>query len=173
MGRGSDPGGSMTVVVRSASSSDWGIVRDLRLDALADSPHAFGERLVDAKAMSDAEWKLRLAPSGSQQWFVEEAAGNGLVGMAKGYIDGAPSTAMLTGLWVNPVHRRQGVGRRLIHSVEEWARTFGARAVELEVNPAMAEAERLYEACGYRRTGGSRPLPSDPSQVVVGMRKRI
>jgi len=55
-------------------------------------------------------------------------------------------------LAVAPEHRRRGVGRKLLDTFMERARTAGARRVHLEVrdgNPALA----LYRASGFAQVG--------------------
>lgn len=44
---------------------------------------------------------------------------------------------------------------------------------ELEVNPAVAAAARLYERCGYRPTGRSRSLRDRPDITVVELAKDL
>ena len=57
---------------------------------------------------------------------------------------------ILNDLFVEPAHRRQGVGARLLARATEFARESGADYLTLETakdNPA----QRLYEAEGWRR----------------------
>ena len=53
------------------------------------------------------------------------------------------------GLVVDEGHRSQGVGARLMEAAEAWARTFGARSVNLRSNVLRGEAHRFYERLGY------------------------
>jgi ribosomal-protein-alanine N-acetyltransferase len=50
-------------------------------------------------------------------------------------------------------YRRQGLGRRLIHWVEETATVAGLFLVRLEVRATKREARRFYASLGYRETG--------------------
>jgi DNA-binding MarR family transcriptional regulator/GNAT superfamily N-acetyltransferase len=58
--------------------------------------------------------------------------------------------AYLKRMWVSPDLRGVGLGRRLLHELEELARAHAARAVQLETNRALTEAIALYRASGYR-----------------------
>jgi GNAT superfamily N-acetyltransferase len=52
-------------------------------------------------------------------------------------------------MWVAPAVRGLGLGRRLLHELEEQARASGARLVRLETNRSLREAISLYRASGY------------------------
>jgi Predicted acetyltransferase len=45
--------------------------------------------------------------------------------------------------------RRQGVGAKLLHAVEEWAKSTGAAGVRLVSGYSRTGAHRFYEALGY------------------------
>jgi GNAT superfamily N-acetyltransferase len=153
--------------------ADWQRLRDLRLRALADTPQAFAETLKEAQQLSDDEWKKRVAPSKESASFVEEADDRSLIGMAFGVCDASEEVVYLGGMFVDPARRGTGVGRRLVEAVESWARERGAQRIELEVNPEITPALRLYESCGYQPTGNMRQLPSHPSATAVEMAKPI
>lgn len=141
--------------------------------ALADAPEAFAQSLADALLLTDEQWKERLEPTHERAWFVEETPSGELVGSAVGFLDPDASLAYLGGMWVDPAHRRLGIGRMLVEQVESWARERGATRIELGVNAATLAAVRLYESCGYESTGSTRPLPSDPSVTVIELAKTI
>ncbi len=52
-------------------------------------------------------------------------------------------------MWVAESARGLGVGRRLLSELEDCAAEYGARAVRLETNKALAEAISLYRSAGY------------------------
>jgi DNA-binding MarR family transcriptional regulator/GNAT superfamily N-acetyltransferase len=60
------------------------------------------------------------------------------------------ATAELKRMWVAPVARGLGVGRRLLHALELHARAAGVEMVRLETNGALTEAIALYRGSGYR-----------------------
>jgi len=53
-------------------------------------------------------------------------------------------------MWVSPVVRGLGLGRRMLASLEAHAAAAGASAFRLETNHALAEAISLYRSAGYR-----------------------
>ena len=52
-------------------------------------------------------------------------------------------------MWVAPNARGLGVGRRILHALEDHARARGATVVHLETNKALREAASLYRSAGY------------------------
>jgi DNA-binding MarR family transcriptional regulator len=52
-------------------------------------------------------------------------------------------------MWVSPEVRGLGVGRRLLAELERAARARKLRTIRLDTNGSLAEALRLYRACGY------------------------
>jgi len=61
--------------------------------------------------------------------------------------------AYIDDLAVDTKHRRQGVGRALISSAVEWARSKGLPGMMLETQNNNAAACRLYESCGFELRG--------------------
>jgi DNA-binding MarR family transcriptional regulator/N-acetylglutamate synthase-like GNAT family acetyltransferase len=53
-------------------------------------------------------------------------------------------------IWVSPVVRGLGVGRRLLDELEHRAVEHGSRAIRLDTNKALTEAIALYRTAGYR-----------------------
>lgn len=53
-------------------------------------------------------------------------------------------------MWVAEAVRGLGVGRRLLGALEEKALGMGLRAVRLETNKVLKEAQNLYRTAGYR-----------------------
>ncbi len=61
-----------------------------------------------------------------------------------------PELAEVKRMYVTPPARRRGHGRRLLGALEELAAAAGARRVRLLTTGALAEAQQLYAAAGYR-----------------------
>jgi [ribosomal protein S18]-alanine N-acetyltransferase len=53
---------------------------------------------------------------------------------------------------VDPVHRKKGIGRRLLTTAEEHLRKKGIRKIRLEVAITNQAAIKLYEYAGFQKT---------------------
>jgi GNAT superfamily N-acetyltransferase len=158
---------------RLAQAEDWRAVRALRLRALADAPEAFEMTLAQAEQWTDEDWRRRVAERDERVTFVEEDEDGNLVGMAVGLFDPAARVAHLVGMFVEPGKRHTGLGQGLVEAVESWARQVDATRIELEVNPDLVPAVRLYERCCFERSGRSRALSSRPAVTVIEMSKTL
>lgn len=118
-----------------------------------------------------AAWRSHLERAGGTGWVVEDDTGVvACVGVAPtdAGVPGVPSgteVVELKRLYVHARARRRGLGLALVALVERWARDHGAGAVVLWSDTRFADAHRLYERAGYRRTGRDREL-HDPSATT-------
>jgi RimJ/RimL family protein N-acetyltransferase len=158
--------------VRRLHEGEAGLLRELRLRALTESPWAFGAALDDEAGLTDAEWRARAATAaaGEQQVVFVALDRERPVGMAGGrWFDRAPGTVALWGMWVDPVARGTGLSGALLEAVRGWAESSGARRLRLGVVVDAAAAIRFYERLGFRREGELRPLKRDPDQLWFEM----
>lgn len=58
--------------------------------------------------------------------------------------------AELKRMWVDPVVRGLGLGRRLLHDLETHAAQHGVDIIRLETNKTLVEAVAMYQSAGYR-----------------------
>jgi GNAT superfamily N-acetyltransferase len=130
-------------------------IRDARLE---DSPHV--ARLLDQLGYPTDERAVasrleRLAVVGDRV-FVAEADGQ-LVGLA--HLQVSPGierdrpAGKLGALVVDEAHRGHGVGRALVHAVEEDARLRGCAVLFLTTRETRDEAHAFYERVGFEQTG--------------------
>jgi GNAT superfamily N-acetyltransferase len=151
--------------IRPTTEDDWELVRDVRLRALADAPAAFGSTLVRERDRAEAEWRqwAGRGRSGDGVMFVADD-GDRFVGLAGGYHEeDRPDAVHLVSMWVDPAQRGDGLGRRLVEAVVDWARREGASVVNLWVTDENEPAISLYRSCGFRPTGDTQMLPSNPT----------
>ncbi|MFD8751834.1 GNAT family N-acetyltransferase [Kitasatospora sp. NPDC059577] len=133
--------------LRTLTSAEWPLWRDLRLAALTEAPHAFTHGLAEWHRGGEQRWRDRLHLPGAHHVaaFLDEDP-VGLVGGLRGSPDGVRE---LRSLWVAPKARGRGVADRLIEEVERWARVTGGTALRLAVLPGNTPAFALYRRHGF------------------------
>ncbi|MFY9578695.1 MAG: GNAT family N-acetyltransferase [Gaiellaceae bacterium] len=66
-------------------------------------------------------------------------------------------TTELKRMYLRPVCRGRGVGRRLLATALDWSRANGIRRITLDTTERMAAARHLYEEHGFVRVPGDAP----------------
>jgi GNAT superfamily N-acetyltransferase len=56
----------------------------------------------------------------------------------------------IVGLVVGEKFRRRGVGRQLVHQIEEWAHKIGAQSLVVRSNTQRVESHQFYPALGFQ-----------------------
>lgn len=69
------------------------------------------------------------------------------------------STCEMKRLYVRPEYRGKGLGKQLVVEVIKEARKIGYTLMKLDTIPSMAEAIKLYESLGFKRTTSYRFNP--------------
>lgn len=60
--------------------------------------------------------------------------------------DGA---AEIKRMWISPLQRGAGLGKRMLHELEEHALELGSGIIRLDTNDALTEAVKMYRSNGY------------------------
>ena len=139
------------IQIRRLLSHDAGAYRDIRLEALANSPEAFGSSFESEAAEPLAWFENRLAGSEIFGAFSEEE----LLGVAGFLIQQGPKRAhkaTLWGMYVRAEARGKGVARRLAEAVIDAARKQ-AELIQLCVVSDNLAAKRLYAGLGFVEYG--------------------
>lgn len=143
--------------IREATAQD--VAASIALFGLVDDVHAAGAphqyRGASAAPRSERE-VLRLIEHPDIALFVAELDGR-VVGQIVARIETVPENTPLVprrfakvhDLVVIPEARAQGIGRALVHAVEEWSAARGMASIELTVWEFNGAARRLYEQLGY------------------------
>lgn len=136
------------IALRVLTVDDWGAWREMRLQALAEAPGAFGSTRAEWQGAGDTEerWRKRLSdvPFNALASIEEEPAG-----MVSATAPDEAGTADLISMWVTPSARGRGVGDALIHAVLAWAKRQGARRIALDVVASNEPATALYLRNGF------------------------
>lgn len=165
----------MSYTVRRTTAEEWQAFRDLRLEALLDSPTNYGRTHEQDSAVPDEEWQERArtnSASDSQAFHVavDDATGK-LVGMwgvmPHFHRDGVH---IVLGVYVRPEARGTDVARRLNQACIDFARTTDAKELVLLVRDDNDRGRRFYEREGFELTGGSEPHNLDPTHDLLEMR---
>lgn len=146
------------VDVRRLDPASWTVYREVRLAALAESPGAFGTTLEQASRRTEEEWRACLYDRVNFVAFDVDRP----VGLVSGIAGPEPHLAELISMWVDPRHRRQSVGERLVREVAAWALDLGCRELRLGVVDDNGGARAFYERLGFTSTGVTYPYPNDP-----------
>jgi GNAT superfamily N-acetyltransferase len=145
--------------VRLVGPDDWAAVREVRLEALADSPSAFASTLEREVAFDETEWRRRLADG---PWWLAEEAGRP-VGLVAVYPrDDGTDERHLVAMWVAPACRGTSTATDLVEAVCSWAAGTKAATVALWVVDGNERARRFYERLGFAATGQRQPVPGAP-----------
>jgi ribosomal-protein-alanine N-acetyltransferase len=84
-------------------------------------------------------------------WNLVARTGGRVVAFACAYV--VVDELMINDLAVDASRRREGLGRALLRTLVDGARTRGCRRVTLEVRPSNASARALYGAFGFELVG--------------------
>jgi GNAT superfamily N-acetyltransferase len=150
--------------------NDAALLRAIRLEALLDSPQAYGSTYEESRTWAVRHWKALC-----RQWNYYLAYLDGeVVGVVSGGLNEAhPGTRWLYAMYVAPGARGSGVAHLLVEEVEQWARGEGADALYLHVAEPMARARAFYESVGFSATGDAIPMDRDPSIQLLTMMKSL
>lgn len=160
----------VSYVVRRANQDDWVSLRSIRLEALGDTPDAFGSTYEDSLAFSDDRWRTMTA-----QWcyFLSERDGEVMGMISGGLNDQHPGTHWMYGMYVTPSARGSGVAIQLVDAVFEWARSEGATELYLHVTSTISRARAFYEKLGFEFTGNHFTMTRDPRLELLTMRRSL
>ena len=160
---------SRPVRIERLGPTDWELLRDVRLAALRDSPHAFWAKLSDESRYDREKW---LSFLNAVTWFVARRDTGDSAGVA-GLHQPGESEPQVIGMWVVPAERGHGIGAQLTLAAVQQAEHQGARSVELWVTDGNDTARRMYQRLGFHLTGESAQLPHDSATGERKMRMSL
>lgn len=140
------------VEVHVLSADGWEIYKSVRLAALQDSPDAFSARLDNESALSDYEWKTRLAPGEHKCRVLPLVAlvNGSYEGLAFGVLHTPDdSSAFVYQMWVSKASRGLGIGHQLLQSIIVWACDLKLETLKLTVSSSNAKGISFYQSAGF------------------------
>lgn len=158
--------------VRRIEAGEWRELRAIRLEALADSPNAFGTSLGAAAALPDTAWQERAARAATapdDALFVAlDETGTWTGTAAAAPIPDIPGTAHVHAVYVTPPHRgADGPARALMDTAVDFARAHtDCMWLTLGVHEDNDRARAFYRRLGFTDTGKRVPYPLDPAKVL-------
>jgi len=155
---------SAVLDIRQLAPAEWSVLRETRLRALCDAPHAFAAPSYSELDLSDHQWRQRCHAA---TWVVARERGE-IIGIA-GLVEGEPphKERHVEGIWVAPTHRQRGVCRSLI---DRLAADEG-RDLMLWVLDGNIVAEHAYARIGFVWTGERQLI--DPERGRYEKRMRL
>lgn len=134
---------------------DWEIYKKLRLEALRESPQAFGDSFLESAILGDSHWKEEFE---NQKSFIMVARDGGEpFAMAAAYQEDGEKMkhiAYVWGVYVKKTHRQKGIGQKLMEALLDEISAIGEiEKVDLNVNTSQLGAVHLYEKLGFKIAG--------------------
>ena len=150
--------------------NDAASLRAIRLEALLDSPQAYGSTYEESRTWAPRHWKALCRQWNYYLAFLDDQ----VVGVVSGGSNELhPGTRWLYAMYVSPGARGSGVADLLVQEVEQWARGEGVQSLYLHVAGPMARARAFYESAGFSDTGDVINMERDPSIQLLTMKKSL
>ena len=151
------------ISVRVLGESEWSLYREIRLQALAQSPSAFTASLADEADRGESFWRDRMTRS--YRLLAERGQiPQGIVSL--GVYEEDPSAAEVFGLYVVPEARATGVSWRLVEAAAALATQNGYAQLYYWVGTDNGRAIGFANNFGFRLSGYRRP--SRASDLELG-----
>jgi GNAT superfamily N-acetyltransferase len=151
------------ITLKTLSSDDWALWREMRLQALGESPASFGSTLAEWQGAGDTQprWRARLV---NVPFNVIAFLDGQPIGMASGTKPDAEKRVELISMWVAPIARGKCVGDALVDAVIAWAK--GAPMV-VRAYDYNLQALALYRRRGFVDAGSERSSDGKVEVVLV------
>ena len=143
------------VIIRQGTNADVEQFRELRLDALEESPTAFPADYSAYVEHPRSFWENRLKSDEGGTIFLAEHEKQliGITGIRRGESSKTKHSATIWGVYVRPPWRGLRNADSLIETCIDWARLRDVNIVKLGVTAASQSAISCYERCGFSISG--------------------
>jgi len=132
--------------------SRWQDYKNLRIEAVIDSPQSFTSTVDETHAEPDTAWQSKI-----KNMFFAVTDDGQLAGMAGCVCDEKEKLAHIghvVSVYVHPEYRRQGIGRQLLMAIIEYSQgNPSIKKLELGVITTETAAYALYTSVGFKKVG--------------------
>lgn len=141
--------------IRPLAAPDVAAFRQIRLQAISDSPSAVWPTYEEEVRRSVKEIEARILRTDTQVVFGAFIDNElvGIAGLRREPLDQVRHKAVLWGVFVSPDLRREGLARKLFARVQSFAREEGVLQIQLCVNAENVRARNLYRSLGFESFG--------------------
>jgi len=109
--------------------------------------HEPGAELLEAAGRGNALVAAKVFGSGPDRGYAEVWRDGVLAARGRGAVAG--DTVAISNIGTLPEHRRQGLGTVVLHALEAWGASVGARRAALQVETDNEAALEMYRRLGY------------------------
>ena len=160
------------LTIRTINASDWSQYRNLRLQSLQDSPHAFASTFESESKHSCGDWQNKIQTalgSGRNHIFLAEYDGIncGLIWCRLSEVD--LNLAEIFQMWVNPDFRNLNIGQELMKAAINCANQNGANRIQLEVAVTNQPIILFYQKQGFQIVDTPVVLEEDSNTVRMNL----
>lgn len=140
-----------TLDIRPLSAADAAAFRQIRLQAISDSPTAVWPTYEEEAGRTIEEIEARIQRTETQIVFGAFVGMRlaGIAGLRREPLGQVRHKAVLWGVFVSPDQRREGLARKLFSRVVSHARDEGVLQIQLCVNAQNTRARNLYRSLGF------------------------
>ena len=141
--------------IRPLGAPDVPAFRQIRLEAISDSPSAVWPTYEEEASRTPKEIEARILRTDTQVVFGAfiDSALVGIAGLRREPLGQVRHKAVLWGVFVSQNWRRVGLARKLFTRVESFAREEGVLQIHLCVNAENVRAGNLYRSLGFESFG--------------------
>ena len=139
------------IQIRRLLAADAALYREIRLEALRSHPEAFGSTF-EAESVQSLDWFAERLDGANMFGAFLGAELAGIGGLMFNARKKEAHKGRLVAMYVRPGVRKNGVGRRLVQSIVEFAGSK-VELVQLAVVHGNEEARRLYASLGFKQYG--------------------
>lgn len=146
--------------IKRLAPHQWQLLKEVRLNALHESPDAFLATFEEENQFDDGRW---LSEFDRGSWLVGYENGRpiSLLGCTR-LEKSASAEFYLEYLWVSPECRQRGIAYRMLQHAVERLRADGVTTAYLWILDGNDAAARLYRRAGFVSTNEWEPLPERP-----------